>query len=105
MTDEASEQLTEPVGPARAQPEAHARYDSYRSLADPSLVIFVPESIIPPFRFKVGGWEPLQSSVELNAEAKHRIAQQGYLIETPGSTSATALTSPPNSAPQNDPDA
>jgi len=105
MTDEASEQLSEAVGPAGAPPELHARYDSYRSLADPSLVIFVPESIIPPFRFKVGGWEPLQSSVELNAEAKHRIAQQGYLIETPGSTSATALTSPPNSAPQNDPDA
>ena len=105
MTDEASEQLTEPVGSAGARQELHARYDSYRSLADPSLVIFVPENIIPPFRFKVGGWEPLQSSVELSPEAKHRIAQQGYLIESPGSMSAAALTPPPNSAPQNDPDA
>lgn len=104
MTEEASEQLTEPFGPAGAQP-AHARYDSYRSLSDSSLVIFVPENAIPPFRFKAGGWEPWQSSVELSPEAKHRIAQQGYLIETAGSTSAVALTPPRNTAPQNDPDA
>lgn len=101
MTEEASEQLTEPVGQPRTQSGLGARYDSYRSLADSSLVIFVPAKAIPPFRFKAGGWEPLQSSVELTPEAQGRIAQQGYLIETTGSTSAAALTT----SPQNeDPD-
>ena len=59
-----------------------AGYDSYRSLADSNLIIFVPKHTVPPFRLKAGGWELLQASIDLNPEAKARVAEKGYFIET-----------------------
>jgi hypothetical protein len=38
-------------------------FDNYRSVGDPSLMIFVKTDVVPPFRFKAGGWELLQSSI------------------------------------------
>ena len=43
----------------------HAGFDRYRSLGDPHLTIFVAKDVVPPFRFKSGGWELLQSSIEV----------------------------------------
>jgi hypothetical protein len=63
-------------------------YDSYLSLADANLVIFVPGRAVPPFRYKAGGWELLQPSVELSSEVKALIAEKGYVIETKGPKSS-----------------
>jgi hypothetical protein len=54
----------------------HAGFDRYRSLSDPHLTIFV--DIVPPFRFKSGGRELLQSSIELGSAMKARIAEKGF---------------------------
>jgi hypothetical protein len=37
----------------------------HRSLLDPTLTILLPADKVPPFRFKAGGWELLQSSIEV----------------------------------------
>lgn len=80
MTKDNSEQHSEEDG--NHQPTASAGYDSYRSVADSSLVIFVPKHGVPPFRFKAGGWELLRSSVDLNPEAEARVAENGFVIES-----------------------
>jgi hypothetical protein len=33
-----------------------------------------------PFRFKAGGWELLQSSIELGSAMKARIAEKGFFL-------------------------
>jgi len=66
VTEDNDEQPAAADGSRQSQPELSAGYDSYRSLADSSLVIFVPRHTVPPFRFKAGGWELLQSSVQLD---------------------------------------
>jgi hypothetical protein len=43
---------------------AGSGFDHYRSLLDPTLTILLPADKVPPFRFKAGGWELLQSSIE-----------------------------------------
>ena len=88
MADDSSEQPAEANGGPGREPELNAGYDHYRSLADPHLVIFVPACTIPPLRFKAGGWVLLQSSVDLDSDARTRIAESGYLIETVGTTSS-----------------
>ena len=55
-------------------------YDSYRSLADPNLMIVVAKDVVPPFRFKAGGWELFQSSADLGAAMKIRIAEKGFFM-------------------------
>ena len=92
MTAESSKQLTDGVAQPGEQPRLRAGYDSYRSLADPNLTIFVPEDAVPPLRFKAGGWELTQSSIELNPEAEARVAEQGYLIETKSALIETKST-------------
>jgi hypothetical protein len=77
VTEDISQQRSE----ADRSQEVSAGYDSYRSLADSNLVIVVPKHAIPPFRFKAGGWELLQSSADLNPEAKARVAEKGFFIE------------------------
>ena len=62
------------------QPELGAGFDGYRSLADPNLMIFVAKDAVPPFRFKAGGWELLQSSVDLGSAMKARIAEKGFFM-------------------------
>ena len=55
-------------------------FDNYRSLADSNLMIFVEKNVVPPFRFKAGGWELMQSSIELGSAMKARIAEKGYFL-------------------------
>lgn len=55
-------------------------YDNYRSLRDSNLLIFVAHDAVPPFRFKAGGWELLQSSIELGSAMNARIAKNGFFM-------------------------
>ena len=55
-------------------------FDCYRSLAHSELMIFVAKDVVPPFRFKAGGWEFLQSSTELDSTITTRIAQKGFFM-------------------------
>jgi hypothetical protein len=45
-----------------------------------NLLIFVAKDVVPPFRFKAGGWEFLQSSTELGSAMKDRIAENGFFM-------------------------
>ena len=56
-----------------------AKFDLYRSLTYPNLMIFVAKDVVPPFRFKAGGWELLRSSA-LGPAMKTRIAEKGYFL-------------------------
>jgi hypothetical protein len=56
------------------------RFDNYRSVGDPRLMIFVKTDAVPPFRFKAGGWELLQSSIDLGSAMKARIAEKGFFM-------------------------
>jgi hypothetical protein len=62
------------------EPTVSAGFDNYRSLVDSNLTIFVANDVVPPFRFKAGGWELLQSSIELGSAIKARIAEKGYFM-------------------------
>jgi hypothetical protein len=55
-------------------------FDNYRSLADSNLMIFVAKNVVPPFRFKAGGWELIRSSIELGPAMKARIVEKGYFL-------------------------
>jgi hypothetical protein len=55
-------------------------FDNYRSLADSNLMIFVAKKIVPPFRFKAGGWELIRPSIDLGPAMKARIAEKGYFL-------------------------
>jgi hypothetical protein len=66
-------------GGQEIDPKVSAGYDSYRSLIDSNLMIFVANDVVPPFRFKAG-WELLQSSIELGSAMKARIAEKGYFM-------------------------
>jgi hypothetical protein len=55
------------------------KFDHYRSLADPNLIIFVAKDVVPPFRFKAGGWELLESSA-LGPAMEVRSAEKGYFL-------------------------
>jgi hypothetical protein len=86
-------------GGQEGRPEVSAGYDSYRSLADSNRIIFVPKHTIPPFRFKAGGWELLQASIDLKPEAKARVAEKGYFIETANSASSGEVISSDRGGP------
>ncbi len=62
------------------QPASSAGFDSYRSLADSNIRIIVAKDVVPPFRFKAGGWELSQSSTELGSAIKARIAEKGFFM-------------------------
>jgi hypothetical protein len=68
---------TDPV--EEAEPE-HAGFNNYRSLAKPKIRIIVARDVVPPFRFKAGGWELLQSSTEPGSAIKARIAENGFFL-------------------------
>jgi hypothetical protein len=55
-------------------------FDRYRSLLDPAVTIIVAKDVVPPFRFKAGGWELLQSSIEPGSAIKSRITEQGFFL-------------------------
>ena len=80
MAEDSSEPWKEADGSQESQPALSAGFDRYRSLADPNLMIFVAKDVVPPFRFKAGGWEFLQSSAELGSAMKTRIAEKGFFL-------------------------
>ena len=63
-----------------SEPAPDAGFDSYQSLAYPDIRIFVADDVVPPFRFKAGGWELLKSSSGLGSAMKARIAERGYFL-------------------------
>jgi hypothetical protein len=82
--DEVAEDNNKPSTEAddsqEGSPELSAGFDRYRSMVDPNLMIFVVKDVVPPFRFKAGGWEFLQSSTELGSAMKDRIAEKGFFM-------------------------
>jgi hypothetical protein len=71
---------TEAGDSQESSPELSAGFDRYRSVVDSNLLIFVEKDVVPPFRFKAGGWEFLQSSTELGSAMKDRIAENGFFM-------------------------
>jgi hypothetical protein len=63
-----------------SEPSLVARFDNYRSLANPNIRIIVTRDIVPPFRFKAGGWELLRSSNEPGSAIRNRIANKGFFM-------------------------
>jgi hypothetical protein len=63
-----------------SRPESATGFDRYRSLIDPAVTIFVAKDVVPPFRFKAGGWELVQSSAEIGSAMKARIAEKGFFM-------------------------
>jgi hypothetical protein len=55
-------------------------YDHYRSVRDPSLMIFVDKDAVPPFRFKAGGWDLQQTAIDLGPAMMARVAAQGFFL-------------------------
>ena len=81
MAEEDSELSVEMLNASRPGENAlSAGYDNYRSIVDPNLVIFVENDVVPPFRFKAGGWELLRSSIDLGPAMKARIAERGFFM-------------------------
>lgn len=100
MAEDNSKPSTEADGSQESQPVLGAGFDSYRSLIDSNLMIFVAKDVVPPFRFKAGGWELSQSSIELGSAMKARIAEQGFFMfraneDQTGGIELTDLPSPP----------
>ena len=75
-----SDPLTGADGSQERQPASSAGFDSYRSLADSSIRIIVAKDVVPPFRFKAGGWELTQSSTEPGSAIEARIAEKGFFM-------------------------
>ena len=71
---------TQAVSDQEGRPELSAGFDGYRSLSDPNLMIFVAKDVVPPFRFKAGGWELFQSSTDLGSAMKARISEKGFFL-------------------------
>ena len=67
-------------GDQESQLEPTTGFDRYRSLLDPAVTIVVAKDVAPPFRFKAGGWELLQSSMEPGSATKTRIAEKGFFL-------------------------
>lgn len=62
-----------------SEPSVDAGFDSYQSMAHPDIRILVVKDVVPPFRFKAGGWELLGSS-EIGSAMKARITRKGYFL-------------------------
>ena len=67
-------------GDHESQLEPTTGFDRYRSLLDTTVTIVVAKDVVPPFRFKAGGWELLQSSIEPGSAIKARIAEKGFFL-------------------------
>ena len=79
--DNPNQPLTKADGSSEFEPAGMiVGYDNYRSLQDFNLLIFVEHDAVPPFRFRAGGWELLQSSIELGSAMKARIAENGFFM-------------------------
>jgi hypothetical protein len=79
MAEDGSDPI-EPLNSAEDEEAVSKTSDNYRSIADPNLMIFVEKDVVPPFRFKAGGWDLLQSSIDLGPAMKTRIADNGFFL-------------------------
>jgi hypothetical protein len=89
-----------------SQPASDAGFDSYRSLADSNIRIIVAKDVVPPFRFKAGGWDFSQSSTELGSTIKMRISEKGFFMfrineDRTGGTELIDFPSPSQGGDQN----
>jgi hypothetical protein len=75
-----NELLTKIDGDQESRPASSSEFDSYRSLADSNVRIIVAKDVVPPFRFKAGGWELSQSLPEVGSAMKARIAEKGFFL-------------------------
>jgi hypothetical protein len=80
MAEDSNEPSTGTDGGQESQPASSAQFDSYRSLADSNIRIIVAKDVVPPFRFKAGGWELSQSSIQVGLATKARIAERGFFM-------------------------
>ena len=80
MANDNSEPSSAADGCLESQPASSAGFDSYRSLAYPNVRIIVARDVVPPFRFKAGGWELSQSSIEVGSATQARIAKNGFFM-------------------------
>lgn len=99
MTGQTSKDLIELLGADIEN--TSATFDSYRSVSNPKVVVFVPTQAAPPFRFKAGGWELVQRSIDLGPGIKARVAEKGFFMcrlveEEPGWIELNDLAVPPS---------
>ena len=80
MIEHDRDPLADTEDPNREQPGESQLFDNYRSLVDPSLMIFVKKDVVPPFRFKAGGWELVKSSIALGPAMIARISENGFFM-------------------------
>jgi hypothetical protein len=66
--------------PREGEPGSSATFDSYQSLAYSDVRIIVANGVVPPFRFKAGGWEMSQSSIEVGMAIEARITENGFFM-------------------------
>lgn len=96
--DNSNELLTKIDGGQEKQTVSNTGFDSYRSLADSNIRIVVAKGTVPPFRFKAGGWELTQSSIEVGSATRARIAARGFFMfrVNEDQTGGTELTDIPS---------
>ena len=99
MTEETSNDLIKLLD-CEFETTPAATFDSYRGANDSKVLMFVPTQAVPPFRFKAGGWELVQTSIDLGPAIKTRIAEKGFFMcrlveEEPGWTELNDLAAPP----------
>jgi hypothetical protein len=102
MAKDNSKPSTGADGRQESQPASSAGFDGYRSLAYSNVRIIVAKDVVPPFRFKAGGWELSQSSIEVGPATQARIAENGFFMfrvseDQTGGTELTDLPSPSQS--------
>jgi len=78
MSEDDAKPSIEVINAAQDQQASPITFDHYKSLADPTLMIFVAKDAVPPFRFKAGGWELLKSSIDLGPTMKTRITEKDF---------------------------
>ena len=95
MTVDDSDLPIEALNSSQDDEAASNMFDNYRSVGDPSLMIFVKTGVVPP---KAGGWELLQSSIDIGSAMKARIAEKGFLMfrVNEDQTGGVELSDPPN---------
>jgi hypothetical protein len=74
------ELLTKIDGGQESQHTSSGEFDSYRSVADSNVRIFVAMDVVPPFRFNAGGWELSQSPIDPGPAIRARIAENGFFM-------------------------
>jgi len=80
MAKQGNAPLAEADGNQKGRPELDTGFEGYRSVSDPNIMIYVAQDVVPPFRFKAGGWELFQSSADLGSAMKARIAEKGFFL-------------------------